>query len=199
VAVVVILCGLNMNDGQDHSVETYRQTADRWVARESLYELEHNDLHGFLYLPHAAVVYVPFAQFPLDLAETLSRLACLSLFLLGLSRILKVAGGLWSIELFPIVTLLAVPMALSALRNGQMTLPMAGLMMLAAADLAGWGCRDQAFGHRDAFAHRPVAPTDVVAGARCAYRSGNRAVLDRASILCDRSVSGFRLEDGQGE
>jgi hypothetical protein len=82
------------------------------------------------------MLYTPYEILPKRLGEPLWRLTGLALLSLGLWR---VAGLMYPSNreaLFLAATLLVIPSALSSARNGQVNLPLAGLMLLAVADLA---------------------------------------------------------------
>lgn len=110
----------------------YREAAEEWWAGEDIYEVR---MHGYLYLPQAAIIYSPFAALPGRVGEPLWRLVGLGLFAWCLWRLSGVFGGgrrgLW----FLVATVAAVPSSFSAARNGQMNLAMAALLGLAAVDL----------------------------------------------------------------
>jgi alpha-1,2-mannosyltransferase len=110
----------------------YRAASQRWLQREPLYS---DTGHGFLYFPQSAILYIPLAILPNDLSEILWRGLILSVFAVGVFRLARLAGRASGIEFFPLTTMFCLPLAFSSERNGQATLIMAGLMMLATADL----------------------------------------------------------------
>jgi len=108
----------------------YRSAAEGWVAGEPLY----NDTGaGFLYLPQAAIVFAPFAQLPHAVGEILWRLLTVGVFVLGVRSLSRMADEITERPTFWVITLVSLPLAWSSARNGQSTLLMAGLMMLATA------------------------------------------------------------------
>jgi len=112
----------------------YRQASEKWWgAKESPYDLTQV---GYLYLPQEAILYTPCRLLPKPVGEPLWRWAGLALLAFGLWR----AAGTLSTgnreRLFLGATLLVIPSALSSARNGQVNLHLAGLLLLAVADLA---------------------------------------------------------------
>jgi alpha-1,2-mannosyltransferase len=120
-------------DGHGRDVSHhYRAATQRWLHREPLYD---NSGGGFLYFPQSAILYTPFAVLPENLSEILWRSLILFVFAVGVFRLARLAGRDSGIEFFPLTTMFCVPLAFSSERNGQATLIMAGLMMLATVDL----------------------------------------------------------------
>jgi alpha-1,2-mannosyltransferase len=120
--------------GSDHSViSAYRDAAHQWVAGHDIYT---DTGHGFLYLPLAAILFAPFALLPPAACEIAWRCLGIGVFALGVRRIEKIADIGASRATFLVLTLASLPPALACARNGQSTLIMAGLMMLACVDLA---------------------------------------------------------------
>ena len=107
--------------------------AEQWVAGLPLYN--HEGI-GFLYLPQAAILFAPFAALPTALAEVLWRLMTIGIYAWGVRCFVRLAEHGSSRPLFALTSLVAAPLALSGARNGQATLPMAGMMMAAVAYLA---------------------------------------------------------------
>lgn len=110
----------------------YREAAEEWWAGEDIYEVR---MHGYLYLPQAAILYTPFAALPMRVGEPLWRLTGLGLFAWCIWRLCGVFGGGRRGVWFLVATVAAVPSSFSAARNGQMNLAMAALLGLAAVDL----------------------------------------------------------------
>jgi alpha-1,2-mannosyltransferase len=110
----------------------YREACEEWWGAQDIYEVR---MHGYLYLPHAAILYTPFAALPVRVGEPLWRLVSLGLLAWSIWRLSKTFGGgragLW----FLIATVSALPASFSSARNGQMNLTMAALLAMAAMDL----------------------------------------------------------------
>jgi hypothetical protein len=88
---------------------------------------------GFLYLPQAAIFFVPFAALPPLMAELLWRCLTIGVYAWGLRRFSSLAEYSSPRPLFALTSLIAIPLAGGSARNGQATLLMAGLMMAAVA------------------------------------------------------------------
>jgi Glycosyltransferase family 87 len=120
--------------GSDHTVvPAYRDAALQWFAGKDIYNATG---HGFLYLPSAAILFAPCALLPVAAGDMVWRLLTIGSFAVGIRRLSTVAGRGLSIDLFPLMTLASLPPALSCARNGQSTLIMTALMVLAVVDLA---------------------------------------------------------------
>jgi hypothetical protein len=125
---MLVIATLVFHDPLKHTVTlgSYHPSAENWWARQNLYV----GPSGMNYLPHFAVLYSPFHFLPLRLSEILWRF-CAAAFL---------AGGLWSLarELFgpaaerPFLwaTILAMPLSLGALRNGNANAIFGGVTLL---------------------------------------------------------------------
>lgn len=133
-AVILGICILSIVTGFTRSVTgAYAAGAERWLDSSDLYR---EGIHGFLYLPQAALIYLPFDQLPPWLGGSLWRIVSIGLFAWGLFRFSRCMGRLSGAELFPLMTLLAILPSLAAFRNGQMTVPMCGCLLLAGAAFA---------------------------------------------------------------
>jgi alpha-1,2-mannosyltransferase len=121
----------------DHHTVTpeYRQASEKWWgAMESPYDLTQV---GYLYLPQEAILYTPFRILPKPLGEPLWRWVGLGILASGLWMAAGLIGpGSVRVRRFLWATALVIPAALSSARNGQVNLPLAGLLLLAASDLA---------------------------------------------------------------
>lgn len=128
----LLICAGQVDDGFARSVTgAYRFGADQWMAGGDLYG---EGIHGFLYLPHAAIVFAPFSLLPFAWGEMVWRLFCTGTFVLGIWG-LSGCRGVSRNAAFLVLSLVTMPICFSAMRNGQMTLPMAGVMMLASSAL----------------------------------------------------------------
>lgn len=112
----------------------YRQASEKWWGgKESPYDMSQV---GYLYLPQEAILYTPYQLLPKSLGEPLWRWTGLALLAVGLWRGAGVMGSGQKEPLFLAATLLVIPATLSSARNGQVNLPLAGLMLLGVADIA---------------------------------------------------------------
>ena len=143
LGLVVGLCVMGvMRDFSRSVIPVFSSVADKWIDSRPLYG-DGVGIDGFLYLPHAAIMFVPF-EWLQDPARSIAWILLGSgLFVWGLSRISRLAGRESGTELFPLATLIAIPVSIAAMRNGQMTTPMVGAMLLATvamADRKWWWC-----------------------------------------------------------
>ncbi len=137
-AVVIVIYGV-VTDYQRTVTTSYRDGAVAWYSGGEVYAGS-EDGTGFVYLPPFAVLYGPVAHLPRPIGESLWRMISIGVLALGVRRLARLGGG---VELFPLMTLMAIPCALSSARNGQLNLVLAGVMMFAAADLGRqrwWWC-----------------------------------------------------------
>ncbi|HET7318480.1 MAG TPA: glycosyltransferase family 87 protein [Nitrospirota bacterium] len=126
VSAIVVL------DGKRSVVPSYRAGALSWIGGQPLYD--GTGVGDFVYLPQAAVLYVPFALFPPVAGEVLWRLGMIAVFAAGLYRFGRLAGERSEGEFFPLLTVVAIPLVWDCARNGQATLAITGLMLLAVVD-----------------------------------------------------------------
>jgi hypothetical protein len=91
---------------------------------------------GFVYFPQAAILFMPFALLPVVAGEVLWRLVNIGVFAFGLRGFSRLAGERSGTDLFPLMTLVTLPLTWDCARNGQATLIMTGLMLLAVVDVA---------------------------------------------------------------
>lgn len=119
--------------GERSVSDLYRRSARNWWAGRPLYS---EGVTGFLYLPQAALVFSPFAVFPVKIGEVLWRWAGLFVYAWGVWRLARLflrdrpADGLL------LASLLAIPAAIGSAQNGQTNLVIGGLFALAAAACA---------------------------------------------------------------
>ena len=134
VVFVVIICILVSLPSHRRTVtHNYRSASILWFAGGGIYT---EGIHGFLYLPSAAVLFMPFAWPPFRVSEVLWRVVCIVSLASGVWRLSRLAGREAGLEMFPLMTLLSIPPAMDGARNGQMNLPLAALMIHAVVDLA---------------------------------------------------------------
>lgn len=136
--------------------ESYASGARHWQRREPLYT---GDGIGFIYLPHAAILHSAFLMFPqrapYELAWRIATIGLLAAGVYRLARCCDVVAETGSISsarripgqsppggnvllswLFFVMTLVILPKCWTVAVNGQATPALAGLMMLALADIA---------------------------------------------------------------
>jgi hypothetical protein len=126
---MLVIAALVIHNPLKHTVTmgSYHLSAENWWARRNLYV----GPSGMNYLPHFAVLYSPFHFLPLRCSEILWRFCAAA----------TLAGGLWLLarELFgseaerPFLwaTILAMPLCMGALRNGNANAIFGGITLLA--------------------------------------------------------------------
>ncbi len=118
--------------GQERSVTpAYCSAVENWFAGEPLYTMQG---HGFLYLPQAALVFAPWAILPHSTCEIVWRLSIIAVLAFSVVRLTRLLNGdgRW----YGVLSLAAAAMGWGCARNGQSTLLITGLMILAVVDLA---------------------------------------------------------------
>lgn len=119
------------NSSSERSVTgSYRMAVHNWFAGEPLYNMAGS---GFIYMPQAALVFAPWGLMPKPIGEVLWRWTILAVFASGVFQLTRLfsSDDRW----FLITTLASASTGAGCLRNGQSTLMIAGLMMLATVDL----------------------------------------------------------------
>ncbi len=134
-ALFLATAAIIVHDSSRSVVPAYRISALQWIAGQPLYEL--SGIGGFTYFPQAAILFVPFALLPPALGEVLWRLVNIGVLAFGLRSFARLAGERSEQNLFTLMTLVTIPIAWDCARNGQATLAMTGLMLLAVTDVAG--------------------------------------------------------------
>ena len=115
-------------------VPAYREGALNWMSGQNLYD--GLGVGGFVYFPQSAILFVPFALLPVVAGEVLWRLVNIGLYAAGLFFFSRLPADRSGNELFPLMTLVSLPVVWDCARNGQATLAMTGLMLLAVVDVA---------------------------------------------------------------
>lgn len=133
VLFVVIATIVAMPSNRRTVTPIYRISAINWYEGKDLYT---KGIDGYLYLPHACILYAPFARLPFSVSEVLWRALTIGLLAIAVWRLARFGGRDMGRELFPLMSLLVIPTALECARNGQVNLPLATLMTFAGIDLA---------------------------------------------------------------
>ena len=130
---VVIVCIIVALPSHHRTVTlVLRHASIGWFEGQDIYAPS----KGFLYLPQSAILFAPFAYLPFHTSEVLWRIVCLGGMATAIWRLARLATSEGNLELFPLMSLVAIPPAMDSARNGQMNIPLAALMVLAAVDLA---------------------------------------------------------------
>jgi hypothetical protein len=110
----------------------YHEATAHWWAGEALYQ----GPSGMNYLPQFPILFTPFHAIPSPWGDVVWRLFAAALLITGLGRVLRLNfGPAWE-KWFLWTTILAMPLSLGALRNGQANALLGGLILHAAACLA---------------------------------------------------------------
>jgi hypothetical protein len=115
----------------------YHDASANWWARQDLY----SGLDGMHYLPHFAVLFSPFHGLSLPFGDILWRGVAALLLAGGIWRLAQQQFGEGAMRAFLLASVVALPLSLPALRNGQANALFAALLLQAAAATAGakWG------------------------------------------------------------
>ena len=124
-ALFLVIAAMIMAGNTRVAIPTYWIAASNWIGGAGLYD--GTGVGGFVYLPQAAILFVPFAVLPRVLCEVLWRVVNIGTFAVGLRSFSRNAGGRPGIELFPLMTLVTIPFAWDCARNGQATLALDSL------------------------------------------------------------------------
>lgn len=111
----------------------YRQAAEAWATASPLYA---PGLHGFLYFPTGTLVYGPFALLPQPLDSHAWRLFLSASLVLAVRRYAHALVPGAGAAVTGMILALTIPAAVIDLLRGQMTLLMAAILLVAAADAA---------------------------------------------------------------
>jgi alpha-1,2-mannosyltransferase len=132
--IVLAVMAAMVVSGSDRTVTPhYWQAGARWLAAQPLYAATG---HGFIYPPHAAIAFAPFAIVPLPIADLLWRLLTIGAYAHGVRRLARLGAHASPAELFPLATAIGIPVAADGARNGQATLLVTGMMVFAVVALA---------------------------------------------------------------
>ncbi len=134
LALFVVAAAIIVHDSTRSVVPAYREGAVYWMASTTIFA--DPGVGGFVYLPQAAILFIPFALLPVAACEVVWRFVTISVFAFGIFRFAHLGRRSPAQDLFPLMTLVSLPMAWDCARNGQATLAMTGLMLLAVADIS---------------------------------------------------------------
>jgi hypothetical protein len=130
--VLVTLHGIARGEAGLFSFGVYREASLAWWSGEGLYK---PGLHGFLYLPVAAVLFTPFALPGPVLGAALWCLLSAALYLTGVARLARLASPGSALAIA--VALLVCWASLEAIiANGQAQIAMTGLVLHGVVELA---------------------------------------------------------------
>ncbi len=131
----LIVCGMVIHNWHDHSEGViYSKAVTDWWGSKNLYGVFRYD--GFLYFPHAAILYTPFTFMKHPVGDIAWRFFGLAFLCGGIFRFAKLFAPKNAPLVFAIASFVAILPTLASLRNGQSNLQIAAAMLQAAADLA---------------------------------------------------------------
>jgi len=106
----------------------YVQASTRFLQKVPLYES--SGIHGFLYFPHFALFFTPFALLPPIPREILWRIFSLLIFVGAVRKLTTSFFPLHQDKIFFYFSLLILFSALASIRNGQTNLALSGSLVL---------------------------------------------------------------------
>lgn len=112
----------------------YHRACRNWCEGLPLYQ---DGPHGFLYFPQAAVLFAPFTHLRAPWGDVAWRAIGVAALGAAVWRLALLLGQRRRPAVFLLLTLTALPPALSSARNGQMNLLLVALMTLALVALSG--------------------------------------------------------------
>ncbi len=130
----LVTAAIITHDSTRSVVPAYREGAVYWMAGRTIFA--HPGVGGFVYLPQAAILFIPVALLPVVVGEVVWRFVNIGVFALGIFRFADPLRPGPAQQPFPLMTLVSLPLAWDCARNGQATLAMTGLMLLAVAEIA---------------------------------------------------------------
>ena len=134
---IAVVCLIVSQQGISRTVTlNYFDAANLWVHGKNLYD---GSGHGFIYLPQAAVLFLPFAylaQFSFALAEVAWRLVSLSLLAFAVWRLVNLVEQKFIARTFFIATVVTLPLVFSSARNGQFNTILEVMMLFAVYAIA---------------------------------------------------------------
>lgn len=133
LVLFVAVSGVILVGNRKSVTGSYREGAMHWLNGQRMFG---QNGQGFIYLPHCGILYIPFALLPRIPAEILWRIVTIGSLAFAVRRLAALASRQTGAELFPLMTIITLPLVWSSARNGQMTLPMTALMIISACDLA---------------------------------------------------------------
>jgi hypothetical protein len=130
IALTLVVCLAAVIGKQRSVTPSYRNAVQNWFAGDPIYNMAGSD---FIYFPQAALVFAPWGLLPIPVGEVLWRETILGVLAAGVYRFTRLASedDRW----FLINTFASAGTAAGCARNGQSTLIVTGLMLLAIVDL----------------------------------------------------------------
>jgi hypothetical protein len=134
---IVAICIIVGQQGMAHTVTpSYLAGANLWLHGKDLYD---GTGRGFIYLPQAAILFIPFAylaQFSFAFAEIVWRLISLGLLIFAVWRLTNLVEKKIIARTFFITTVVVLPLVFSSARNGQFNTILEVMMLFAVYAIA---------------------------------------------------------------
>ena len=130
IVIGLILYFDDLNGRERSVVPNYRAAVVNWIAGKPLYNMGGS---GFVYAPQCALVFVPWAMLPKPYGEIVWSWTILAVLAVGVFRLTRMVShdDRW----FLINTVVTAAISAGCARNGQATLIITGLMLLATVEL----------------------------------------------------------------
>lgn len=130
VVIGLILYFDDLNGRERSVVPNYRAAVVNWIAGQPLYNMGGS---GFVYAPQCALVFAPWAMLPKPYGEIVWSWTILAVLAVGVFRMTRMVShdDRW----FLINTVVTAAISAGCARNGQATLIITGLMLLATVEL----------------------------------------------------------------
>jgi len=123
-----------LHDSSRSIFPIYQYAALAWFKGQQIYEM--SGIGGFTYFPQAAILFTPFALLPSAAGEMAWRLVSIGAIAFALRSFGSLVAERSGKNLFPLMTLVAIPIVWDCARNGQATLLMTAVMLMAVVDVA---------------------------------------------------------------
>jgi hypothetical protein len=139
IYIVSVAIVVAVNPDRRTVTPNYRQAAEKWwLGQEDIYK---NKKKGFLYFPHAGILYTPFVLPPKPVGEALWRIVSMSALAFALWRMGTLLNSSSTTtppigNCFAALTLLTLPASFASAANGQMNIILIALFLHTAVDLA---------------------------------------------------------------
>lgn len=139
IYIIIVATVVAFNPDRRTVTPNYRQAAEKWwEGKEDIYK---NKKKGFLYFPHAGILYTPFVLPPKPVGEALWRIVSMGALAFALWRVATLLKSTPSSiaptgNNFATLTLLSIPASFASAANGQMNIILIALFLHTAVDLA---------------------------------------------------------------
>ncbi|AMO57266.1 hypothetical protein GZ77_16290 [Endozoicomonas montiporae] len=135
LALILIFAKVVLEPGSHSVVDSYLLGGQRWVDRVALY----SGPGGFIYTPLFALLFTPFLHISEAMTDLLWRLFIIFLYLYSLIALIRMISdapaktmGKW----LGMMSIIAVPIAFSGFRNGQVNVILTAVMVLVVCQIA---------------------------------------------------------------